>query len=180
MEELFTEFVIKAKKFIDEYEVYRIEKNIWYNCDIDQYVWLDDLTGDKVVMQQVYKEITSKQIKFYCPVCESHHPESEYLATAFKDRRTKWLANMITHYRHSHIASWDKIWGVGGYGYQNLSQLTYSFEKEKINNRAKQQIIKKASGYLIYHNITELHFKALNGTNQKTLALAGKMLNGER
>ncbi|MEX1135856.1 MAG: hypothetical protein WEB89_03065 [Balneolales bacterium] len=176
MENLFTEFLDKTRKFIDEHEVYRIDKSTWYNCDIDQYVWFDELTNDKVVMQQIYKTTTSAQTKFYCPLCDSHHAESEYLATAFKNDKTKWLANMITHYRHSHINSWDKVWGVGGYGYHNLSQLTYSFEKEKINNFAKQQIVKEATDYLLYHNITELHFKALHGTNKKTLSLAGKML----
>ncbi|MEX0772512.1 MAG: hypothetical protein WD038_05055 [Balneolales bacterium] len=176
MENLFTEFLDKTRKFIDEHEVYRIDKNTWYNCDIDQYVWFDELTNEKVVMQQIYKTTTSAQTKFYCPLCDSHHAESEYLATAFKNDKTKWLANMITHYRHSHINSWDKVWGVGGYGYHNLSQLTYSFEKEKINNFAKQQIVKEATDYLLYHNIAELHFKALHGTNKKTLSLAGKML----
>ncbi|MEX2640901.1 MAG: hypothetical protein WD266_09440 [Balneolales bacterium] len=177
MKDLFTKSVVKARKLIDEHEVYRVNKDAWHNCDIDQYVWVDDVTEDKVVMQQIFKDVISTQIEFYCPLCKSYNAESEYLATVFTSTKTKWLANMITHYRHSHTDSWDRIWGAGGYGYHNLSQITYSIEKERINNISKRQIIKKASDYLVHHNINENHFKALHGTDKKTFVLADKILN---
>lgn len=180
MEKLFSEFKVETKKLISEHELFRIDNDVWHNCDHDQYVWYDDLTKDKIVMQQIYKKIISTQTKFYCPLCDTYNIESEYLSTVFKDTKTKWLANMITHFRHSHTDTWDKTWGAGGYGYEYLSQVTYSIEKEKMNNLAKRQIIMKATNYLLHNNITAIHFKALNGTDKKTLQLAGEKLKTQQ
>ncbi|MEX0685019.1 MAG: hypothetical protein WD267_09620 [Balneolales bacterium] len=177
MARLFTETTVKAKKVIEEREAFRMDKNEWYECESDQYIKIDDFTGQKIVMQEVCKEILITQIQFYCPLCKAHHDESDFLATAIENEKTRWLANMVTHYRHVHMNIWDEKWGAGGYGHQSSSQITYSIEKGNINNKSMQEIIKKATAFLTDHNITEYHFKTLQGSNRKTLDLASHLLN---
>ncbi|MFB6307251.1 MAG: hypothetical protein ABEH43_09745 [Flavobacteriales bacterium] len=89
----------------------------------------------------------------------------------------KWLANMVTHYRHDHIRYWDQKWSKGGYGWKNLSEETYEKEKAQVNNRAKRQIIRKTQDFLVEHGIDSNVFRELIGTEEDTIALAKKILD---
>lgn len=118
-------------------------------------------------LPQLFVELT-----FYCPLCRAYFPESEYLRTAIGDERTLWIANMITHYRHTHITSWNKCWGYGGGRYRSKWFGDYETEKHKVNERAKRQIIKKATQFLKLHKISSHHFESLMHNDKETLTLA--------
>ena len=50
-----------------------------------------------------------------CPICNEKFMESESLLEAFReDTKTKYLSNLVRHYRHSHIRYWNKCWGPYG------------------------------------------------------------------
>lgn len=109
----------------------------------------------------------------YCPICGERFAESAYLATVFAgDERARWLANMVTHYRHEHRA-WDRS---HPYLTRRYGEATYERQKQKINEQAKRQIIRKATAYLLHHGVQPEHFALLEGTENKTLALAHKKL----
>lgn len=121
---------------------------------------------------------------YYCPMCNSYFPEHEGLSKA-KAKITEgayWLANMVTHYRHNHIKSWNKMWSkrTGGYyrdsfGYDDTQ---YKKRKEEINERAKRQIIRKGKDYLMFHNITSKQFmELLKGMDEATLKVAREKLD---
>ncbi len=114
---------------------------------------------------------------FLCPICKKFNRTSNYLSNVFEDKKTEWLANMVTHYRHEHITSWNKMWGNYGRSYQKAAHFgNYEEEKSLVNERAKRQIIRKATDFLMTNNITVEHFKALQGTAIKTIELAEKKL----
>jgi hypothetical protein len=114
---------------------------------------------------------------FYCPICSTYRQDSEFLRNAIPDEKVRWIANMITHYRHSHISSWNKCWGYHGGSYRSGWFGDYEQEKIKINNRAKRQIIRKATSFLIEHKITSAHFKELLNNDDKTIQLAIEKLD---
>lgn len=116
----------------------------------------------------------------YCPICKSHFDSSEYLATIFEVRKQRWLANMVTHYRHRHITSWNKCWNQYGRHYRGEWFGNYEEEKAKVNERAKRQIIRKATDFLLYHEFTIGDFLALQGTENETIELAKKKLLGAK
>ena len=113
----------------------------------------------------------------YCPICKRYFESSDYLATVIEDDRVLFIANNITHYRHTHIESWNKCWGrYGGY-YRNAAHFgNYDEEKAKVNERAKRQIIRKGKDYLKLQGITSKHFESLQNNENKTLELARKIL----
>jgi len=83
---------------------------------------------------------------------------------------------MVTHYRHTHITSWDKCWGRGGRFYRSGWFGDYESEKRQVNERAKRQIIRKALDYLLFHKINVKHFEMLESNQLETIELAKKML----
>lgn len=112
-----------------------------------------------------------------CPICKSLIKQSEYLASVIRDPRVLFLANMITHYRHSHISSWNKMWGDGGRYYRRAAKFgDYETEKKKVNERAKRQIIRKCYPVLLQMGITPGHFAQLQNTDPQTMAIANKFL----
>lgn len=115
---------------------------------------------------------------FHCPICDKDKYESSYLAEAIKDEKARWIANMITHYRHDHITSWNKMWGENGWRYQQAAHydpLDYEQRKIEVNERAKRQIIRKSFDYLKANGITKEHFLMLqNNDDIKTLELLNK------
>ncbi len=130
-------------------------------------------------MEQLFKE-SNDTIYFYCPLCDSHHPQSSYLAEIFSgDEKARWIANMVTHYRHSHITSWNKCWGRYSGSYRDGWFTDYDAEKHKVNERAKRQIIRKAKEFLRNHDFTVEIFKKLSGTSDETIMLAEKHLGYE-
>lgn len=108
----------------------------------------------------------------YCPICKKSVGSSDYLKTVIQDERVLWIANMITHYRHNHITSWNKCWGRGGGRYRNGWFGDYDEEKKLVNERAKRQIIRKCKHYLMLHEIKAEHYEQLQSNDEKTIALA--------
>jgi hypothetical protein len=115
--------------------------------------------------------------KFYCPLCENSHLRSEYLTNAFGDTRDGWLANMVTHYRHHHVSSWNKCWGFNGHRYRAGWFKDYDEEKQKVNERAKRQIIRKAKQFLLDNGFDSSVFAALKNTDHITRDFAAKHLD---
>ncbi|MDD2200417.1 MAG: hypothetical protein PHX84_02090 [Candidatus Shapirobacteria bacterium] len=83
-----------------------------------------------------------------CPICGETSQCSDYLKKIFKDEKVLWFANMVTHYQHDHITSWDKCWGKNGYRYRQGWFGDYDEEKAKVNERAKRQIIRKCENFV--------------------------------
>ena len=112
-----------------------------------------------------------------CPICNKKFTESESLLEAFKDdTKTKFLSNLVRHYRQSHIRYWNKCWGPYGDKYRGHWFKDYDLEKFKVNNRAKRQIIRKAGPVLKNIGIGPRHFRKLQETDVKTIDLALKVL----
>lgn len=107
---------------------------------------------------------------FFCPFCDEYFFCSEYLENAITDEKTRYLANMICHYRHNHIIYYDN-----SVGYVTRFHDYHEF-KELVNNRIKRQIIRKAKAFLKEHQITVEHFENLLSTDEKTIELAKKLL----
>ncbi len=114
---------------------------------------------------------------FYCPICNDYFPVSDYLKSVIKDRKTLWIANMIMHYRHNHISSWNKCWNGNGVAYRSGWFSNYDNEKRKVNERAKRQIVRKCAGYMISKNITGKHFAKLLHNDKETIKLVKLMLD---
>jgi hypothetical protein len=113
----------------------------------------------------------------FCPICKEYFYESEYLRTAIDSPKTLWLANMVTHYRHTHISSWNKCWdGRAGNYYRSGWFGDYEKEKRLVNERAKRQIIRKCTDYLKMQKITVKDFEGLEYNDEKTIELAIKKL----
>jgi hypothetical protein len=93
-----------------------------------------------------------------------------------KDEKVLWLANMITHYRHEHITSWNKCWGYNGRYYRSGWFGDYESEKMMVNERAKRQIVRKANQFLIDNKIELEHFRQLQNTSEETIRLVEKIL----
>lgn len=116
--------------------------------------------------------------KYFCPICNSWSPLSDYLHTVFiGDEKSEWLSNMITHYRHNHITSWNKCWGRYGDAYRSgwFKEDDYDKKKKETNERAKRQIIRMCFQFLLEHEISKAEFVKLN-SEPETLALAYEKL----
>lgn len=120
-------------------------------------------------------------VKQYCPICTQYFETSEYLNQHVDDEHTRWLANMVTHYRHNHIISWDKSWGYNGHYYRKNWQGNRDYDELKaaVNERAKRQILRKCKDYMITHGFEVNHVINLRNTTQKTIDLYTKIL-GEK
>jgi hypothetical protein len=61
------------------------------------------------------------------------------------DCKARWIANMITHYRHIHISSWNKMWEKkNGSSYRQAAKFTdYDNEKNKGKRAGKKANCKK-------------------------------------
>lgn len=79
---------------------------------------------------------------------------------------------MVTHYRHAHRA-WDKS---AGYLVRMYGRATYERQKNKVNEQAKRQIIRKAKDYMRHHGVTQAHLETLQHTTEETMKIAGKYL----
>ncbi len=125
----------------------------------------------------------SSLYQVFCPLCNKWFAGSPYLSTVFTDERSLWLANMVTHYRHTHIESWDKMWGrYGGY-YQQAAHYhdeDYEDRKSEINERAKRQIARKAAEFLRDNNVDTEVFRSLQGTCEKTIKVVDDIFINKR
>ena len=118
----------------------------------------------------------------FCPICNSYFETSGYLNQEIEDEHAKWLANMVTHYRHFHITSWDKTWGRNGHHYRKVwcNNLDYDGMKVIVNERAKRQILRKCKKVMIDNGFTVEHVLQLSHTDNKTIELYKKLLDTEQ
>lgn len=127
-------------------------------------------------------ELGDGHLLFWCPLCRSHQGASVYLHHEVFPAQpgAEWVANMVTHYRHDHITSWNKMWrGFPGAAYRRAAHFgDYEEEKSKVNERAKRQILRGARDYLVRSGITAEDFAALKGTTEETMRLARRVLPG--
>lgn len=126
----------------------------------------DLIVGDSPIFRHKYRHRT-----FYCPICEQRFDTSDYLSSVFKGNdKAMWLANMVMHYRHNHITSWNKYWGWNGRAYREAAHFgDYDTEKSIVNERAKRQIARKCPQYIINNGINASVYSALQGTTEETL-----------
>ena len=121
---------------------------------------------------------------FYCPICKQYEKESAYLRSVFPEHpRTRYLANLITHYRHSHITSYNKSYGYGSGAYATKSLQNYaSWEefKSDINERAKRQYARKAGAYFKKWGIGVSQVRRLQGTTPETLSVWKKIFGSRK
>lgn len=114
---------------------------------------------------------------FFCPLCKDYFPESDHLKTVIDNKNTLWIANMVTHYRHTHIKSWNRCWNsYSGNHYRSGWFGDYESEKSEVNERAKRQIVRKCTEYLKHYSITLQDFEGLEFNDEKTLELIRKKL----
>jgi len=117
-------------------------------------------------------------IEKICPICHQKVTASEYLESIFKDRpKVNYLAHLVTHYRHNHISSWNRCWGLYGSRYRQRWFGDYDEEKRKVNERAKRQILRKGYKILLDCGIEPSDFFELQNTETKTIDLAEKLLS---
>jgi hypothetical protein len=124
------------------------------------------------------EEINTDYVEQYCPICNRYFETSDYLSQIFEEDRTKWLANMITHYRHNHISSWNKAWGKNGSSYRENWEGSKEYDELKIevNERAKRQILRKCKAFMIQNGFNISHVKSLSNTTQATIDFYTKIL----
>lgn len=116
----------------------------------------------------------------FCPLCGHYFDGSEYLKTVFDANevwQALWFANMVMHYRHNHITSWNKCWGYRGNSYRYGWFGDYDDEKAKVNERAKRQILRKAKDYLKHYSFTADVLEELQNTTEETMKVAHKILD---
>lgn len=134
--------------------------------------------GNNTFSSKVETVFVEKQ---FCPICKYHFQTSTYLKLKIKDKHVLWLANMVTHYRHTHINHWNKMWGEYGHHYTNGWYHYYDYDdlKIEVNERAKRQILRKCKKYMIDNGFTVEHVKQLQNTDEKTIALYEKHLGSK-
>ena len=108
-----------------------------------------------------------------CPICEGEFVFSAFLDTVIPDEKTRLIANLITHYRHMHQASWNTSCH---YIFAMYGQEAYEKSKIDHNNRAKRQIIRKCKNWLIENEISAKNFFELQNNDEKTIQLINKKL----
>jgi len=112
---------------------------------------------------------------FYCPICKICFEGSEYLKTAIPNPKTLWLANMVTHSRHKHIKYWNKCWEENGISYRRGWFKDYDFEKQKVNERVKRQILRKCKDYMKSIRFKMKDLLQLQVNSEETIALFEKL-----
>lgn len=121
--------------------------------------------------------VVEEYIEQYCPICNQYFRTSTYLNSKFTDEKVRWLANMVTHYRHVHVTSWDKCWGSNRIPYYKSNlHLDYETEKIKVNERGKRQILRKCIDQMKADGFTVNDVLALKKTERKTSDLYRKLL----
>lgn len=79
---------------------------------------------------------------------------------------------MVTHYRHTHIRYYNR------WVHYHSRFRDYETFKTTVNNRVKRNILRKCKPFLKQNGFTVQDFEALQGTDDKTLKLAVKILGG--
>ena len=101
-----------SKKFTTEETCYNYFCN---NCNNETYSKYkhDSIKCDVCYDYAYYSDYeteTNEEEFYYCPVCEAFSVNpSEHLSTVMSGKKL-YFANLITHYRHRHRHSWDRMW----------------------------------------------------------------------
>jgi hypothetical protein len=109
----------------------------------------------------------------YCPICKKYFTGSDYLKSIFQEAHVLFLANIVTHLRHSHISYYES-----GVRYVSRHHDYHTF-KATVNERQKRQLIRRHKIFLREHGIKAEHFIELKGTTEKTLRLACRAFGGD-
>jgi hypothetical protein len=121
--------------------------------------------------------LKSYMVNFLCPLCKTHLNRSDYLHGVFSEEPVlEWFANLITHYRHGHISSWNKCWGAGGGRYRSGWFGDYDTQKGIVNERAKRQLIRQAFPIFRECGLKPEHIAILQNTTEETMRVANKFL----
>ena len=132
-------------------------------------------------IQNFKKLMTVDKKMIYCPICNKNFKSSSYLVNVFgQNPNTLWFANMVTHYRHEHIKSWDRCWGYGGNSYRRGWFKNYDTEKRKVNERAKRQIIRKCENFMLSKDFVADDLLVLNENSKETKDLILKKIPSEQ
>lgn len=139
-------------------------------------LYLEEL--NKVGDKPIFSFINHKS-SYYCPICDKRFDVSDYLKSVFgQDEKALWLANMVMHYRHKHITSWNKCWGRYGMYYRQAAHFgDYDKEKSIVNERAKRQIARKCPQYIVSYGIDKDVYSKLQGTTSDTISTVEKVWN---
>lgn len=114
--------------------------------------------------------------RVFCPICSKYFPQSEHLKKVIGNQNTLWVANMVTHYRHSHIRSWNRCWDdYSGRHYRSGWFSDYETEKEIVNERAKRQIMRKCLKYLKEMGFSIDDLQGLQSNSDETIKLFKKL-----
>jgi ribosomal protein L37E len=138
-----------------------------------------DTYGDfkETIVQRAETEILQ-----LCPICKQYFKASPYLNQVFADTHARWLANMVTHYRHQHNSSWNKMWGRNGRSYCSGfmdydDEEDYEKMKQQYNERAKRQILRKCKDFMLQNGFKVDHVMQLQHNDTKTIELYRKLLS---
>ena len=83
-----------------------------------------------------------KQEIVWCPKCERSFPNKGFLNFIFRnDSAVLHAAALVTHYRHTHVKSYDRACRNPSYA-AKIPHYNYVDYKAKVNNCAKRQIIR--------------------------------------
>ena len=116
---------------------------------------------------------------FICPICGHSIPKSPYLHEVFVgDPWAEYAANIVTHYRHSHINYYNRSCDYRGYRNKNPAYTNHEDFKIIVNNRAKRQIIRAAAKNFPSRAVMSLleGFLKLQHNDDKTIALIKKIV----
>lgn len=138
----------------------------------------DNPNGYEMSSNLIRKNVLSDEYEVYCPMCHYWFEGSPYLLTVFDDDKVLWMANMVTHYRHGHITWWNKCWGYHGGYYRGDWFGDYEYEKKKVNESSKRQIIRKCAEFMKENGVLPEHIAALQNTTQETMDVAEEFLLG--
>lgn len=141
----------------------KMKENYHDNSNYEEF-WECHCTVEEVKLVQ----------NFFCPICVDFNKASEYLNSVITDKKTLWLANMITHYRHHHISWWDKKYGRNSV--YKVQYGDYETEKLKVNNSTKRQILRKCLLFLNNHGFCRENFLTVKDNDQATIDLIKKLL----
>lgn len=111
-------------------------------------------------------------INLFCPACDKYVGSSQYLNAVFREDKIRWLANMITHYRHSHNRMYNEMCRQ----HTKNFNLYYDKVKAELNEGVKRKLILNHTDYLISNGITSTEFSKLMNTTAKTIELAKSKL----
>lgn len=126
------------------------------------------------IVEKKVAEVTI--VKQYCPICDQYFKTSEYLNSLYKnDDKARWLANMVMHHRHNHITTWNINWSRNGYA-RNYLNVDYEERKRKVNERAKRQIVRKCTDYMIQNGFCAEDVLELQSKDQNTIDVYKKYL----